>query len=781
MPFVLQERELLFILVGTLATLALVVLIQAFTHVVCRVGAKLSCIQWHYMGFLCLTIFLIVSLHTGLTLYILTVAVGVAVVNGASSWRRGFAAFLLCFAFMGMCVPQFSGHVHLEIPSDSATWVSRYYGQVAVWPSHGNAGPHHLFVVYDGVSITQVPCKKQNTELTVYEVKNGLKSLKKSFVSLGDHTRIYALEGCVENVSVVRRTMHYITLLGSDGRMEGITIRCKIPTHVGSNVDDFSVRCLNLASDVLLVNVDLELYDGNGRLMSSGRIHRADGCMDFLGQLRQINWFFSSDTESLLMCFPKLGGHDMLRLLGDRSVAPPFLKGQVPYSLRWLWQMPKVLQSMHGHLAYVVEYVLIPSSVVLGAKLSDLFVAARSAFFCAVKKATPYFMARLKDLEVLTTGVYCSARNSSHVSFCEVSNQKYAEDGRYLLGARIGGGSYKFFLWALDALDFVPGLWEAYNWALQMEWRLTVHCVKGLGTGAILLYREAAQPVWRIMNYAARSFATLVGDLAPLLSDLLHLSDFKSFLRKSVLFLWHLELHLLAAESKLIWQLLCYFVTCMNMPLGLGFNMARDALGWVRYALGLYTTTTLSAHVFVAVIQTAFILIALRNELRNIATREREKYPSFVRRYTGGGFVIMLLAFTRVHSMLTIRYVGAHFMVLLMLIGLSTLPFFVKPYNLALCVGFPCVSSHTCLAFFRKNPERKHVISLSVVKGLFVIVIDRTIGKFVAQILREMFFFSIGALLLLGFFSAWQRGIHIRLAKLCRRLRSDDTRRDGRL
>ncbi|RNC35872.1 hypothetical protein TcCL_Unassigned01203, partial [Trypanosoma cruzi] len=297
------------------------------------------------------------------------------------------------------------------------------------------------------------------------------------------------------------------------------------------------------------------------------------------------------------------------------------------------------------------------------------------------------------------------------------------------VGCSNWGRILRIFLWALDALDFVPGLWEAYNWALQMEWRLTVHCVKGLGTAATFLYREAAQPVWRIMNYAACSFATLVGDLAPLLSDLLHLSDFKSFLRKSVLFLWHLELHLLAAESKLIWQLLCYFVTCMNMPLGLGFNMARDALGWVRYALGLYTTTTLSAHVFVAVIQTAFILIALRNELRNIATREREKYPSFVRRYTGGGFVIMLLAFTRVHSMLTIRYVGAHFMVLLMLIGLSTLPFFVKPYNLALCVGFPCVSSYTCLAFFRKNPERKHVICLSVVKGLFVIVIDRTIGK----------------------------------------------------
>ncbi|EKF31603.1 hypothetical protein MOQ_004564 [Trypanosoma cruzi marinkellei] len=781
MPFVVQERELLFILVGTLATLSLVVLIQAVTYVVCRVGAKLSGIQWHYMGFLCLAIFLIVSLQTGLTLYILTVALGVSVVNGASSWKKGFAAFLLCFAFMGMCVPQFSGHVHLEIPSDTATWVSRYYGQVAVWPSHGNAGPHHLFVVYDGVSITQVPCKKRNTELTAYEEKNGLKSLAKSFVSFGDHTRIYALEGCVENASGVRRTVHYITLLGANGRMEGIKIRCKIPTHDGSNVDSFSVRCLNLASDVLLVNVDLELYDDNGCLKSSGRIHRADGCMDFLRQLRQLNWFPSNDTESLLMCFPRLGGHDMLRILEDRSVAPPFLKGQMPYSLRWLWHMPKVLQSMHGHMAYVVEYVLIPSSVVVGAKLSDLFVAARSAFLCAVKKATPYIMARLKDLEVLTTGVYCSARNSSHLSFCEVSNQKYTEDRRYLLGARIGSGFHEFFCWALDALNFVPGLWEAYSWALQMEWRLTVLCVKDLGKGAMFLYEEVAQPTWRILNYAVCSFATRVCELAPLLSDLFRLSDFKSFLQKCVLFLWHLEVHLLAVESKLIWQLLCQFVKCMNMPLGLGFNVTREALVWVRYALGLYTTTTLSAHVFVALIQTAFILIALRNELRNIATREREKYPSFVRQYTGGGIVIMLLAFTRVHSMLTIRYVGAHLMVLLMLIGLSTLPFFVKPYNLALCVGFPCVSSYTCLAFFRKHPERKHVISLSVVKGMFVIVIDRTIGKFVAHILREMFFFFIGALLLLGVFSAWQRGIHIRFAKLCRRLRSDDTRREERL
>ncbi|ESL08829.1 hypothetical protein TRSC58_03462 [Trypanosoma rangeli SC58] len=371
-------------------------------------------------------------------------------------------------------------------------------------------------------------------------------------------------------------------------------------------------------------------------------------------------------------------------------------------------------------------------------------------------------------------GVYCSATRHSQLFFCNVSSQQYADDRRYVLGAQIGSISHKAFCWALDKLDFVPGLWGAYIWALKAEWELTVLCVKGLGAGVMVLYRALALPVCRAMNLAARSFATQLCHLAPSLAEFFGLSALKGFLSSSAIFIWHAELYLLVLEWKFICQVLSCLFTWFTMPLGPGFNLVCRIFGWVQYIWGLYTTTTLSAHVFVALLQTLFTLVALRNELRNITTRGRERCPAFLRRYTGGEFAMMLWAFARVHSVMTISYVGAHFMQLCMLLGLSALPFFVKVYNLALYVGFPCVSSHLCLRFFTKDPRRRSVVFLSAVKGLLVIVVDRTIGNLVAHILREVFFLVAGALFLTGVYFAWQRGVHIRVAEVYRRLQSDD-------
>ncbi|RNF07637.1 hypothetical protein TraAM80_03234 [Trypanosoma rangeli] len=774
MPFVLQEKELLPIFGAGAAALMLVFFIQVVVAVVYRVGAKIHCIQWHYLGCLCFPVFWMVSLRTGLTFYITTVALGLAMVSGATSWKNGLVPFLLSFVLIGVCVPQLSHNVHLEIPVDTMTWVSRYYGLVAVWPSHRAVGPRHLFVVYDGVTLVQLPCKMQMTHLAAHEDSGGSEVFTRSLVSLADHTRIYALEGCTKAASRDRRTMHRITLLGANARMEDITIRCKLPAPNKTHTDDSNVRCLSLTSDVLLVNVQVELYDGNGHLTSSQSIRRAEGCVDALEQLHQLNEFVSSDTGSLVVCFPRLGGHAMLRLLEDRGVAPPALKEQVPYSIRWLWHMPRVLQSTQEQVTYVVERVLLAGTSVATAKLFEWAVAARGAFLCVVKKTIPYAIVGLENVEVVIMGVYCSATRNAQLFFCNVSSHQYADDQRYVLGVQIGNISCEAFRWASDKLDFVPGLWGAYNWALKAEWKLTVLCVKSLGAGVMLFHRALALPVCRAMNLAARSFATRLRHLAPSLAEFFGLSALRGFLGSSAIFLWRAELYLLVLEWKLICQALYCLLTWFTMPLGPGFNLACGIFGWVQYTWGLYTTTTLSAHVFVALLQTLFTLVALQNELRNITMRECERCPAFLRRYAGGEFVMMLWAFARVHSMITISYVGVHFMQLCMLLGLSALPFFAKVYNLALYVGFPCVSSHLCLMFFTKDPGRRGVVFLSAVKGLLVIVVDRTIGNLVAHILREVFFLAAGALLLAGVYFAWQWGLHIRVAEVYRRLQSDD-------
>ncbi|RNF05354.1 uncharacterized protein Tco025E_07793 [Trypanosoma conorhini] len=775
MPFLLQEEDLLLIFGVVAAVLILVFLIQAAVAVLYRVGAKLDYIRWHYLGCLCLPVLWMASLHTGLTLYIATVALGLAVVSGATSWKKGLAPFLLSFALICVCVPQLSRSVQLEMPADTATWVSRYYGQVAVWPSHGAVDPRHLFVVHDAVTLARVPCRAQASRPTAHEDSGGLQGLTQFLVSLADDTRIYALEGCVRTASSGQRPMHRIALLGSNARMEGVTIRCRLPTSKEIQTNMFNVRCLGLASDVLLVDVEVELYDGNGYLASSQSIRRAEGCVDALGQLRQLNKFLFSGTGSLVVCFPRLGGHAMLRLLEDPSVAPPTLKRQVPYSIRCLWHMPTVLQSAQEHLTYVLESVLLAGTSAATVKLFEWAVVARCATLRAVRKATPYAVAAMENVNVLTTGVYCSAtrRHPQH-PFCNVSSQKYAEDRRYVLGAQIGNSSCDAFRWALDRLDFVPGLWGAYSWAFKAEWEITVFCVKGLGTVVMVLCRAVVLPVCRVVSLAARSLVDGLRRLAPSLADVLGLSTLKGFLGSAVSCFWRAELYLLALEWKFICQLLYCLLTWAAMPLGPGFNLVCEVFGRVRYILGLYTTTTLSAHVFVALIQTVFILVALRNELRKITTRERGRYPAFLRQSTVGEFAMMLWAFTRVHSVVTIRYLGAHFMLLFMLLGLSALPFFAKMYNLALFVGFPCVSSHVCLRFFAKEPRWRDVLWLSAVKGLLVIVVDRTIGNLVAHVLRELFFLSAGGLLVFGVCTAWQWGVHLRVAELCRRLRADD-------
>ncbi|KEG13292.1 hypothetical protein DQ04_01101130 [Trypanosoma grayi] len=686
-------------------------------------------------------------------------AAGFGAIPGAYSWKRGVATFLLCFAIIGLSVPQLGRTVHVLIESEEATWVSRYYGQVALWPTGAITKPQHLLIVYDGVSVMRLPCKDHPTSAPVPGTGSASSVVRNTIVSFGESTHIYALESCSDASLGGRRVMHQITMLGANSRLQNVTVRCG-PLAAGQNDTDNSVTtCMNLAFDTVLVNVNLELYNNSGHPISRQSIHRADSCSDVGKQLHSLTQLHLGTKEPLLTCFPRVGSHEMLQLLEDSRVIPIILKKKVPCSLRWLWYMPGILRSIHSRLAYIAEYIVTPYTGVAVAWLSDLSVTTTSY---AIRKIGPYAMHRAEDARMVMTGVYCAAARAVNMTFCSTANKKYTSDRRYLLGVQIVNTTNDAVRFALDAVDIVPGLWTAFVFAWRLEWALTMYCLRAMKLVAVAVLVKILLPFVQVVDFTVRFLVATAVNIGPLLSEVVGLSRLSRALGNAAIYLWHLEVQWIIVESRMLWEQLCNLRTWAVTVLVLGFRGVGAIYGWISLGLGIYTTTTLSAHVFVTLIQTVLILVAMRNELLDIATRERERYPAFIKQYAGGAYVIMLMTFAKVHSVATFRYAGAHCTVLFMLIGLSVLPLLSKIYRITLYAGYPCISSYVCLEFFTKTPRRVDVIWLSLAKGVLIVLIDCTIGNFVRHLLREVALFFTGVLLLLGALWVRQRGLHFR-------------------
>lgn len=776
---VVHQTDLLLCFALVVTTLVLVFCVQLLTHAVFRVCARCNYVRWYYVGCLCVLILFVASLYLGLTLYITTLALGFTAVacgrGGGNdtcghSWRGGLAVFVLCFVLAALCVPSFSQNVRLAMPTDATTWVSLYYGQVALWPLGTAVGPENVLIVHDRVTLARMPREGVTTHTSVQHEARTQTSFVRSLVSLGGQTRIYALEGDMNAVSGPRRTMHHISLLGAHSKMVGTTIRCGLPTSDRDGVNISNIRCLSLASDVVFVNVSFELYDSSGQLVFSQGIDRADGCLDALKQLHRFDKLYFNDEESLLTCLPRVRSHGFLQLLEDPRIVPPILRSEVPHLLQWFWYMLEVLRSTHKRTAYIVEYVVAPGVRVAVVKLFELSGAARIYLFYLLENAYPYAVTLSEIVKVLATGIYCAAAEGVSVSFCGAKRREFSGDWRYLLGGQILNTARSVAQLALDVVDVVPGLWAAHSWALRAEWRLTVFCARVGKMVVVTGYMDVVKPLFSLLGRTDLFFLLKGPVKMSWLLDVAGLFFPVSWFGSALTYFWRLELLWLTTEMQLLGGLLRHLCVLLIMGLEYGWRVVDTVRRLVFCVWGLYATTTLFSHFATALIQTVVILIAMRNELRIISVHEREKYPAFLTRYAGGMYVIMLANFTKVHSVTAMHYVGAHLAMFFMLMGLSILSFLSRLYNTILFLVFPCVSSYVCLQFFMKSPGRVDVVSLSVVKGVLVIFFDHTIVKLVAHVVCDVCLLFCVALLVFGLFEVWQRGLHVGIARVGGRL-----------
>ncbi|KAH9601427.1 hypothetical protein LSM04_001693 [Trypanosoma melophagium] len=790
MPIVAQERDLLLSFGSILAALGVAILLQAIMRVSATLLSSSHTITNRNLPhrykhilllFLAITL-LLLALPTGLAPYISVTAAAFAAL--AVPHRRT-ATFVLCVAFMTVAGPRWISTLQLEIPPAQHTWVARYYGQVALWPAERSTLTRYLIIVYNDVRVTRLPCgdhvERRGRISRIYcdaETDNamtepmGLNDTR-VLVSLGDQTSIYALEGCRDDSLYGNSLlMHQITLLGAKSTLHNLTIRCRLQIPKSDTIRVSPAACLNLVSDVVLFNVRVELYNStNSEFISSYKIDQANGCTDALGQLQEFNTSHGINVESLLTCIPKLTSRDLLQLIEDQRFVPTVLKKEIPSSLRWMWRAPGILQNIIERVNYTLEHIILPASAFTMTKLSNLFAVLKVFFSYAVERLTPYVYSTLKNTRMLVYGIYCTSTKGMYVSFCKTYDVYDKRDWWYLLGVRIVEFLSNTIGLVLDAVDLVPGLWTAYSFAWRLEWLLTSMCILRTKTVIMKVCTDVVGPLFRLLSLTSSVGIHAILRLAPLCCEVIGFTTITKSIGKFFGFLWYVEMRWLAQEwifiQKIFWYMYTWFVAVLSFI----FSALGVCCDWGYYILGLYTNTSIAAHVFVALIQTVIIVIAMCNEVRDIAKRDSGKYPSFMIRYSGGMVVVMIMTFTRVHSVATIRYLVAHVAVLFMLIGLSVFRIFSKVYNITLYIIFPCISSHVSLEFVSKQPKRSSVIAISIVKGFLVVLVDKTIGNFVSLFLRELFFFMLLVLLLLLVLGVWRKQLHIKLTGVYHQIR----------
>ncbi|ORC92287.1 uncharacterized protein TM35_000045010 [Trypanosoma theileri] len=781
MPIIAQERDVLLSFGSILAALGVALLVRAIMWVIATLLSTYTRPRAHTHSythkFLLLLAFtlLLLALPTGLAPHITVIAAALAAL--AAPYRRT-ATFVLCVAVLTLAAPRWISTVQLEIPPAQTTWVSRYYGQVAIWPAESITSTQYFLIVYNDVKLTRLPCEDHKvSRRTLCEAENDRTiadpmgwNQTRVLVSLGDQTSIYALESCRDSLRGKSPFMHQITLLGTKSTLHNLTIRCRLQKPELDTIPLGPTACLNLVSDVVLLNVHVELYNTSGVFLSSHKIHKANGCTEALEQLQDFIQLNGINVKSFLTCIPRLNSHDLLQRINDERFLPSVLKKEIPSSLRWIWRAPGILQNILEQVNNILEHIILPASTLAMAKLSDLLVTLKIFIVYAVERLRPYIYSILKNTQMLVYGVSCTTMKGIFVSFCQTHDAYDKSNFWYQLGVRIVEISSNTVRLLLDAVDLVPGFWTAYSFAWRLEWSLTVYCIQTIKIVIVEVCIKVIEPLFRLLSInLGRLFYTVLR-LAPLCFEAIGFTTIINVIGKLFKFVWYLEMQWLAKEWVIVQKLFWYICLLLVAVLSFLLSVWSVCWGWGVYILGLYTTTSMAAHFFVALIQTIIILIAMRNELREIAARESGKYPSFMRQYTGGMFVIMMMTFTRVHSVTTVRYLVAHVAVLFMLVGLSVLRIFSKVYNITLYIVFPCISSYVGLEFVSKQPKRSSVIAISIAKGVLVVLVDRTIGNFVSLFLRELFFFLLLLLLSLVVIGSWQKQLHTKLTSVCQQL-----------
>ncbi|KAK7196883.1 hypothetical protein NESM_000629500 [Novymonas esmeraldas] len=473
------------------------------------------------------------------------------------------------------------------------------------------------------------------------------------------------------------------------------------------------------------------------------------------------------------------------------TLAPTFV-GNAPL-LVWLgWQFPGYAQRAQRLLLFVSSHVLAPA---LEAAVEALHSAGQQ-FAAWVSDMTPYARRAAGGVAIFAGGALCGPvatadgalphspawhPGSALSSRCAAATRAYAAHPTFRAGAHARVSAVAVASAAADALDLVPGVWSVYAWAWTTEYHITLWIVATLRDVLYLVLCVAPQPILMVLLRVARVGAAGVPVAAVHLRSIwtclskLPLLSYAARLGAAV---WRLECRVWAYECAALRAVAAVLAAQVLVVVRAAINGGAVACGGVASLLRRYSATSASMHVVVVFLQTALLLIAMRNELNEFISAERRRQSQLapqqprgsLARYMPlslvawlplGSFAVRVNGFwmlVRAHHLACVHYLLVHAVAALVLVGLSVLPFTAKVHAVSLRFVFPWMSSQCFLAFFaHASSSARRTAVLFVGRALVATALQDTVGDLLYHVLKDLLMAAglTGGLVLLLW--AWPR------------------------
>ncbi|KPA86077.1 hypothetical protein ABB37_00344 [Leptomonas pyrrhocoris] len=496
----------------------------------------------------------------------------------------------------------------------------------------------------------------------------------------------------------------------------------------------------------------------------------------------------SAAVTSFLSCVEELSVSEL----------PPFFVAKAPFPVRFGWHFPGYLHRAQETFFYVSDRVIIPFAIfaadvmnVCGGVIASLLRLLGNGFV----RAMPYVKHAANEVALCIGGLVCGGGGSrrgggrtaiTHASSafsslsmdaameaqatvlyayapaatgCAAFRRAHAAHTAFRAGVQTRMSVLAVLSVLADATDLFPGVWTVCKWAWNAEVTFTMWILEGLGAMGYFLVFIAPRPLLCVLGGAARILGVVLLRLCAPLREL-----WRGFIQMPLLpyvsrllcSLWSLEARWLCYEWSLFKRVAIIFV-CKGEA-GLVVLMRLVAMvfrnsGWLATRYG---QTSFSIHLVVTFLQSMLLIIALWNEMRALIDAERQRpsgahsplrflkrwFPQSVALFSPlqtitarvNGFGLLI----RAHHQACMHYLLLHSIGMLVLIGLSVLPFMNKLYSLSLRYFLPWMSAKAFLIFFYDSPSAPAAAALFVLRMAVSTLLQQTIGDFLYYIVRDI-------------------------------------------
>lgn len=768
---------------------------------------------------MCLVFFCVDS---GLTLPVLLLSLAVALVIGWSL-RSVRALFLGVFVVVSATASPLLSHgvvVTLD-PRGTAQWqwASAFKGQRAVFPAVvgpcGQAVERRMSVYYDNVRLSEgrgavaptscdtiqtspppppsLASTRVDSEGTAATEEGEVTAsaeeplddppttttvaappgLLQVIISVGDRTRIDGLNGAAAATGPpLKGRVDAVALLGEGGALRHSVLSC------GPG------PCIAAAPHTRFENVTVLLPGGGTPPVV---VARAESCAAMAAQLEAA--LGPAAAAAVLRCgsgaatsaaerFLKLlyhpdgsgsgGGYD---LGGDAFLT------DMPSLIAWRWYLPDYAHRARDAVDAVARTVALPAAraaVTLGRWLAGCLQALAVRVAAQARDAAPYLTVAGRHTQSGLLGLACGG-DGGDGAWLPACADRRRRDAAFLAGAQLRDGVARATAAALDALEVVPGVWGLVRWSCRAEWAITA----GIVRGAAAAITAAARGVTRAAGPAARGVAVLAEQLAvwaPLCVGPLQAAG-RLAMRSSaghtvgvgLAWVYREEMRQARWEAAAVHRLVLAGGGWAGQALTVAWQGLRLGVGGAGALLSLYMQSSFSIHIAVVFLQTMLLLIAVRNEVRELVEGERavqaraaaaaaagtsrgfglDTLTQSVSRRLRGNAVLSRVSgvalFAKAHYYTCMGYVVTHLVLFVVLVGLSVLPFTGRLYSLTLHFALPWMSSEVFLTFFYKPaPARGQTVALWCGRLVATILLQRTVGNLLYRIVRDLLI-AVGA------------------------------------